>query len=84
MILRFLELGNTAVTVAVSLHQQIKRTCQTDLVHVQIIRDNYTDMVDWLCDVIPWEKTKDLPEKDRSLLFLALESLRQDGQLEVL
>jgi hypothetical protein len=39
---------------------------------VQIIWDNYPETVDWPCDVVPWVKTKDLPEKDWNLLFLAL------------
>jgi hypothetical protein len=38
----------------------------------QIILEKYPKTKDWPCDIVPWEKMKDLPEKDRHLLFLAL------------
>ncbi len=41
----------------------------------QIIQDNYPKTVDWPCDMVPWEKTKDLPKKDWNQLFLALSKM---------
>jgi hypothetical protein len=38
----------------------------------QIILEKYPKTKDWPCNIVPWEKTKDLPEKDCHLLFLAL------------
>jgi hypothetical protein len=51
--------------------------CEVDfnLISVQIIQDNYPEMVDWPCNVVPWVKTKDLPKKDQNLLFLALSKM---------
>jgi hypothetical protein len=45
------------------------------VISVQIIQENYPETVDWPCNVVPWAKTKDLPEKDQNLLFLTLSKM---------